>query len=378
LQALKEAHAAEEARLRQVSEAKEREMHEKEAALRAEAAAALSAKESEMTEAERGAADKLAAELEAAAEAAAAARQAVADAAAREQAEMAAAREAALQDSQHRHEEEVARLQAAAAETAERLREEGSRAVAEARRTAAEEAAAAAARAAAAAEAMKEAHGREVAGLRGEIGQLQSTMASMQSELDGLKTANAQTMAALQSTQKGLAEKSADITALRAAHETEMADAAEEAEHMRDAMADKHAAATEALVAAHGEAMRAAEERFSELEHKFTVLTKRFNARESREDDVARIKELTALVAQQQKDVVYYKEAMEKMKAEILLREDNYNNTFANGGAGKSVLNVGKAMNATNVQMDWMLKRKNSSKAGGGKDPSSARLGSGR
>lgn len=93
-----------------------------------------------------------------------------------------------------RHEEEVARLQAAAAETAERLREEGSRAVAEARRTAAEEAAAAAARAAAAAEAMKEAHGRKVAGLRGEIGQLQSTMASMQSELDGLKTANAQTM----------------------------------------------------------------------------------------------------------------------------------------------------------------------------------------
>lgn len=71
--------------------------------------------------------------------------------------------------------------------------------------------------------------------------------------------------AALQSTQKGLAEKSADIAALRAAHETEMADAAEEAEHMRDAMADKHAAATEALVAAHGEAMRAAEERYARL-----------------------------------------------------------------------------------------------------------------
>jgi hypothetical protein len=44
------------------------------------------------------------------------------------------------------------------------------------------------------------------------------------------------------------------------------------------------------------------------------VLTKRFNARESREDDVARIKELEAVAAQQQRDVVYYKEAMDKIK----------------------------------------------------------------
>lgn len=47
---------------------------------------------------------------------------------------------------------------------------------------------------------------------------------------------------------------------------------------------------------------------------------------------------------------------------EMLLREDNYNNRFANGGAGRHKLAVDKAMSSTQDVSEWMLKR--SSKIG--------------
>lgn len=39
-------------------------------------------------------------------------------------------------------------------------------------------------------------------------------------------------------------------------------------------------------------------------------------------------------------------ERMAKLRAEMLLREDNYNNHFKNGGAGAKMLNANTAMNA--------------------------------
>jgi hypothetical protein len=45
---------------------------------------------------------------------------------------------------------------------------------------------------------------------------------------------------------------------------------------------------------------------------------------------------------------------------EMLLREDNYNNHFANGGMGKQVLGVGRALSSGEEMAEWMLKRKSS------------------
>jgi len=50
------------------------------------------------------------------------------------------------------------------------------------------------------------------------------------------------------------------------------------------------------------------------------------------------------------------------MVQEMLLREDNYNSRFANGGAGRHKLAVDKAISSTQDVSEWMLKR--SSKAG--------------
>lgn len=50
-------------------------------------------------------------------------------------------------------------------------------------------------------------------------------------------------------------------------------------------------------------------------------------------------------------------ERMQQLRAELLLREENYNKHFKNGGAGEKVLSVGAAMNAQAGVMDWMLKK---------------------
>jgi hypothetical protein len=49
------------------------------------------------------------------------------------------------------------------------------------------------------------------------------------------------------------------------------------------------------------------------------------------------------------------------MLQEMLLREDNYNNHFANGGVGKQVLGVDRALSSGEDVASWMLKRNSSS-----------------
>jgi hypothetical protein len=65
-------------------------------------------------------------------------------------------------------------------------------------------------------------------------------------------------------------------------------------------------------------------------------------------------------------------ERMAALRAELLLREDNYNKHFRNGGAGEKVLAVGAALSAQADVMDWMLKKKDSTAAARGK-PASGR-----
>jgi hypothetical protein len=48
---------------------------------------------------------------------------------------------------------------------------------------------------------------------------------------------------------------------------------------------------------------------------------------------------------------------------EMLLREDNYNNRFANGGVGKQKLEVRRAASSEQEIATWMLRRRTSEKA---------------
>lgn len=54
--------------------------------------------------------------------------------------------------------------------------------------------------------------------------------------------------------------------------------------------------------------------RYQDLEHRHGVLMSRFNARESREEDVAKIRELQALCSKQQSELSTIHEQMDKIK----------------------------------------------------------------
>ncbi|KAL0032297.1 hypothetical protein WJX79_003383 [Trebouxia sp. C0005] len=94
----------------------------------------------------------------------------------------------------------------------------------------------------------------------------------------------------------------------------------------------------------------------SELLGKYGVLERRFNARESRAEDVAQIQQLSSLVTSQATELQATEVKLQQMRAELLLREDNYNKTFSNGGAGRRTLAVDKALTTQSQVVDWMLK----------------------
>ena len=77
--------------------------------------------------------------------------------------------------------------------------------------------------------------------------------------------------------------------------------------------------------------------------------------RESREDDLMRIAALEATVAAQLNSIQQSEEKLANMRSELLLREDNYNKTFSNGGAGQRALAVDKAMAAQQVNIFAVL-----------------------
>lgn len=71
---------------------------------------------------------------------------------------------------------------------------------------------------------------------------------------------------------------------------------------------------------------------------------------------MARISELSATVATQASELQASQDKLQQMRAELLLREDNYNKTFSNGGAGRRTLAVDKALTTQSQVVDWMLK----------------------
>ena len=64
-----------------------------------------------------------------------------------------------------------------------------------------------------------------------------------------------------------------------------------------------------------------------------------------------RIAGLETTVAAQLNSIQQSEEKLANMRSELLLREDNYNKTFSNGGAGQRALAVDKAMTAQQVNI---------------------------
>lgn len=79
--------------------------------------------------------------------------------------------------------------------------------------------------------------------------------------------------------------------------------------------------------------------------------------REPREEDVQQIMTLKRTVKEHSAQIKAQSAQLEQIRAEVLLREDNYNKTFANGGTGPAVLGVDRALTADENLSNWMLKK---------------------
>lgn len=121
-----------------------------------------------------------------------------------------------------------------------------------------------------------------------------------------------------------------------------------------------------------------AEAQQSALAAELAELQARWAAREPRPEDVAAIGELKAVLAAREEALRTSEERMAQLRGEMLLREENYNKHFRNGGMGERVLDVGLAASAQSEVVSWMLKgghsrrgtgehSGNGSGAGGGK-----------
>ena len=224
------------------------------------------------------------------------------------------------------------------------------------------------------AEALRAAHAEEVAGLTGQhearvtelvtknVG-LEKGLAGVRGELDGLAAEHKESLRELGETHQALSAKQEElVTTTRkmtdyhtnVLAETNQAHAEEVAE-----LEAKQAQALEAAAEELRQAQEAADEKYGELSTTFVDLKARFDARESREEDLAKIAELEENLLTSAQEVEATHGKMRTMKADLNNREQNFNNTFANGGER---LNVAQK----DQMLSWMLKSKQKDKKKGG------------
>ena len=76
------------------------------------------------------------------------------------------------------------------------------------------------------------------------------------------------------------------------------------------------------------EAKKAMEETHDELQLQYTELKKRFTSRESRPEDLERIRKLEEMMISKNEEIKRVKEEMRYFKLELLNREENFNQKF--------------------------------------------------
>lgn len=95
------------------------------------------------------------------------------------------------------------------------------------------------------------------------------------------------------------------------------------------------------------------------MSEKYSALRLRFDGREPRREDMERIGELESMVRAKDGQLKASEDQMHKLRREMLLREDNYNKHFKNGGVAERVLDVSSALESSQGVVSWMISPKN-------------------
>jgi chromosome segregation ATPase len=217
------------------------------------------------------------------------------------------------------------------------------------------------------------AHEEQATALRKQLLDTGNKLEITEKELTGLKEEHTAALGDLSQTRTDLQQSQSDHdeTAKRMAEERAASEESLTAAHRESAetLASSHADEMEALQVAAATEKAAAEERYEDLSATFADLKCRFDARESREEDLERIAELEETVIQKEGEVAATVGQMGQMKAELNNRESSFNKTFANGGERPVVAGQDQIMS-------WMLKSKNKNKENKKKGPAPARRSS--
>eukprot|EP00892_Ulva_mutabilis_P012739 jgi/Ulvmu1/9838/UM056_0079.1 len=197
-------------------------------------------------------------------------------------------------------------------------------------------------------------------------GRLQSQFKQLEAKVASAETENQQLSHRVTELQGALVQKSASMTdalhAMRESHGDAMASAGQRFSDTIAAKDEAHSRSISALQATLEDVRAEAEEKYDSLAQAYTELSAQWETRGPREEDVERIRMLMATLEDRDAQIAAFEERYNELHNEMLLREDNYNNRFANGGAGRHKLAVDKAMSSTQDVSAWMLKR--SSKVG--------------
>ena len=101
------------------------------------------------------------------------------------------------------------------------------------------------------------------------------------------------------------------------------------------------------------------DDQYAELEARFNSLEERFMNRESRPEDIKRIRELESQMVKKNKEIKRVKEEMKYFKLELLNREENFNKTFSRT-PNVGVMQVVKPNSSSNNNSKKMRNSKNS------------------
>ncbi|BDA41607.1 hypothetical protein COCOBI_02-3880 [Coccomyxa sp. Obi] len=208
-------------------------------------------------------------------------------------------------------------------------------------------------------------HAEEVAALEASVMRLQECVEQQRIAAESQQASHVSRMA------EALHKLASKDTALELAaeqHREEIKRITAEAEGRMQTLATEHASHIEDMQKLHKTALLEqqieAEARMEELDDQLAALKQRFHARESRREDIEKIRSLAQVVADRDASILKLQVDLDKMESkleqlhrEMILREENYTKVFANGGAGLRVPDVRQALNTQQNVVDWMIKQ---------------------
>ncbi|GMH32716.1 hypothetical protein BSKO_00550 [Bryopsis sp. KO-2023] len=206
---------------------------------------------------------------------------------------------------------------------------------------------------------------------------LEGTIARMKQQNGELAEQKQQLGMTLADTRQALVRKTQDMAETIHRMKRENDDCKVELEEhykrLSEDMEANHSSQVASLEAEFKGILAAEKTNLSQLSERYSNLKHRFETREPRKEDVDKIVALERALKVSEHAVQRSEERMNQLRNEMLLREDNYNKHFKNGGRAEKVLDVKGAMASTKGITDWMIQSKRRPAQQSGKGASRAR-----